>query len=252
LNSIHYFLHPHAFRCHTLSMKTLFLLLAFGFASAQDLPCAKLLGNLPSSSLTGISTIEATFTIKYVENGSDAQDILHYVKDFVNNRAYLEHNVGYGVFIYHYQDGVGTVEEDEKIAQAPAEEDLESVQEMMELLEFDFTSLFGSDGVQSCDGQQSYGDLVTGEQVTVSSDGDKTSFVFDDARQLLALRFYDDSVESIPVTMFTELVVKDGLLQHGIVRYYLVKGAEAMLQEERVLEVKSYNQPLDESLFNTN
>jgi hypothetical protein len=232
-------------------MKTLLLLLAFGFVSAQDLPCAKVLENLPSSSLKGISSIDATFTIKYVENGSDNQSVLHYVKDFVNDRAYLEHDIGDGVLVYHYQNGVGTVKENDKTEEAPAEEDLVSIREMMEMLEFDFASLFASDGVQSCDGQQSYGEVLVGEQVTVTGNDEKASFIVDETGQFLGLRFYDADPAVIPLTTFTEITLKDGLLQHGIMRFYELRGEETVLQEERVLEVKSYNEPLDESLFKT-
>jgi hypothetical protein len=68
-------------------MKILLLLVLSGFAFAQELPCATLLDNLPSSSLKGFTSIEATLTIRYVENGgNEVQYAL--VKDLENARTY--------------------------------------------------------------------------------------------------------------------------------------------------------------------
>jgi hypothetical protein len=229
-------------------MERFFWILAFSFVSAQELPCAKLLENLPSSSLAGISTIDLTHVINYVETGS--KSTLHYVKDFVTNKAYVEHDLGNGyLVIYRYNNGVGTIEKDGKPKEAPAEEDLVSIRETMELLEFDFLSIFASEGVQSCDGQQSYGDILAGEQVTVSGNGELTSFLLGDTGQFLGLRFYYDDIEGIPLVTFTDFAVKDGLLQYGTIRYYELLGDEGVLREEKMLEVTSYNQELDESLF---
>lgn len=234
-------------------MKLFLLIVLTGFAVAQDLPCAVLLDNLPSSSLQGISTIEATLTIRYVENGgNEVQYAL--VKDIENSRTYHSFSEYIGkdfvtTAIYRYQNGTGTLTRGDKTEEAPPEDSIVGIREMMELLEFDFQDIFATDGVESCDGQQTYGDVVAGEQVTVNGNDGKTSFLFDEAGQLLALRFYDDTTEGIPLTTFTEFVVNDGLLQHGITRYYTLKGNEATLLEERVLEVQSYNEPLDESLF---
>jgi hypothetical protein len=151
--------------------------------------------------------------------------------------------------IYRYQNGAGTLTRGDKTEEAPPEDSIVGIGEMMELLEFDLQSLFAADSVQSCDGQQTYGNLVMGEQVTVNSNGEKTSFVFDEAGQLLALRFYYEDTEGIPLSTFTDFVIKDGLLQSGIVRYYELKGDEAVLLEERTLAVLAYNQPLDGTLF---
>lgn len=234
-------------------MKLFFLIVFTSFAFAQDLPCAALLDNLPSSSLQGVSTLEATLTIRYVENGGNETQFL-LVKDFENSRTYHTYNPKMGDefvtgAIYRYQNGVGTLTQGDQTEEAPPEDNIVGIREMMEFLEFDFQNIFAADGVESCDGQQTYGDIVAGEQVTVNSNEGKTSFLFDEAGQLLALRFYDDNTEGIPLTTFTEFVVNDGLLQHGITRYYTLKGNEATLGEERVLEVQSYNEPLDESLF---
>jgi hypothetical protein len=234
-------------------MKLFLLIIFMGVAFAQDLPCAALLDNLPSSSLGGISTLEATLSIRYVENGgNEVQYAL--IKDLENERTYHSYSEKMGedfitTAIYRYQDGAGTLTRGDKTEEAPDEDSIEGIGEMMELLEFDFQDVFAVDGVESCDGQQTYGDVVAGEQVTIRGNGEKTSFLFDEAGQLLALRFYDDNSEDIPLTTFTEFVVKDGLLQHGIVRYYTLQGNEATLGEERVLEVQSYNQPLDDTLF---
>jgi hypothetical protein len=234
-------------------MKLFLLIICTGFAFAQDLPCAALLENLPSSSLQGISTIEATLTIRYVENGgNEAQYAL--VKDFERQRTYHSYSPKLGTdfaepTVYLYQNGEGTLTNGDKTEEAPPEDSIEGIGEMMELLEFDLQSVFAADGVESCDGQQTYGDVLTGEQVTVSGNDEKTSFLFNDAGQLLALRFYDDNTESTPLTTFTDFLVKDGLLQRGTVRYYELKGDEVVLLEERVLEVQSYNEPLDDTLF---
>jgi hypothetical protein len=232
----------------------LFLWFVFtGFAFAQDLPCAAMLDNLPSSSLQRISTIEATLTIRYAKNGgNEVQYAL--VKDFENARTYHSYSEKMGedfvtTAIYRYQDGTGTLTRGDKTEEAPPEDSIEGIGEMMELLEFDLQNVFAADGVESCDGQQTYGDVVGGEQVTVNSNGEKTSFVFDEAGQLLGLRFYYEDTKGIPISTFTDFVVKDGLLQRGVVRYYELKGDEAVLLEERVLEVQSYNQPLEETLF---
>jgi hypothetical protein len=226
----------------------LFLLLAVtGFAFAQELPCAALLDNLPSSSLEGITSIDATHTIKYVENGPNARSTLHYVKDFVNNRAYLELDVGYDI-IYHYQNGIGTVTQNETTEEAPAEEDLVSIREMMEFLEFDMRSIFTKDSVKSCDGQKSYGSLFTGEQVTVSANGEETFLLFDEAGQLLGSASYYSEGDLV-LGVLEDFFFEAGLLQQGTVRSYEIKGDEAVLLEESMLEVQSYNQPLDETLF---
>jgi hypothetical protein len=232
----------------------LFLWFVFtGFAFAQDLPCAALLDNLPSSSLQGIATLEATLTIRYAENGgNEVQYAL--VKDLENARTYHSYSEKMGedfvaTAIYRYQNGAGTLTRGDKTEEAPDEDSIEGIGEMMELLEFNLQNVFAADGVESCDGQQTYGDVVTGEQVTVRGTDGKTSFLFDEAGQPLALRFYDDNSEDIPLTTLAEFMVKDGLLQHGIVRYYTLQGNEATLGEERVLEVQSYNQPLEETLF---
>jgi hypothetical protein len=234
-------------------MKLFFLVVFMGFAFAQDLPCAALLDNLPRSSLAGISTIEATLTIRYVENGgNEAQYAL--VKDFERQRTYHSYSPKIGTdfaepAVYLYQNGEGTLTNGAKTEEAPSEDSIVGIREVMELLEFDMRSVFAAEGVQSCDGQQTYGDVVTGEQVTVNSNDETTSFLFDETGQFLGLRFYSDDTEGIPLSTFTNFVVKDGLLHSGIVRYYELKGDEAVLLEERVLEVKSYNQPLEETLF---
>jgi hypothetical protein len=232
----------------------LFLLFALtGFAFAQDLPCAAFLDNLPNSSLQGIATLEATLTIRYVEKGgNEVQYAL--AKDFENARTYHSFSEPIGkdfvtTAIYRYQNGLGTLTRGDKTEEAPSEDSIVGIREMMELLEFDMRSILASDGVQSCDGQQIYGDVLTGEQVTVSGSDEKTALVFDEVGQLLGLRFYDDASEGIPLSTFTDFVIEDGLLQSGVVRYYELKGDEAVLLEERVLEVVSVNEPLDESLF---
>lgn len=234
-------------------MKLFFLLVLTGFAVAQDLPCAALLDNLPSSSLTGISTIEATLTIRYVENGgNEAQYAL--VKDFEKQRTYHSYSPKLGTdfaepAVYLYQNGEGTLTNGDKTEEAPSEDSIVGIREMMELLEFNLQNIFASGGVESCDGQQTYGNVLTGEQVTVSGNDETTSFLFDEIGQFLGLRFYADDTEGIPLSTFTDFVVKDGLLQSGVVRYYDLKGDDAVLLEERRLGVQSYNQPLDESLF---
>jgi hypothetical protein len=192
-------------------------------------------------------------TIRYVENGGNKVQYA-LIKDFENPRTYHSFSEKIGgdfvtTAIYRYQDGEGTLTRGDKTEEAPSEDSIVGIREMMELLEFDLQSLLAAEGVQSCDGQQTYGDVVVGEQVTVNSNGEKTSFVFDEASQLLALRFYDKDTEGIPLSTFTDFVIKDGLLQSGTLRYYELKGDEAVLLEERVLEVISLNQPLKETLF---
>jgi hypothetical protein len=228
-------------------MKHFFWIVVLSFASAQELPCAKLLENLPSSSLAGIRTIELTHTINYVENGPDAQSTLRYVKDFVNDKAYLEHDVGYGYLVYRYHNGVGTVEENGKTKEAPAEEDLVSIREATELLEFDMRAVFAKDGVQSCDGEKTYGSF-SGEQVTVSSAGEETFLLFDDTGQVFALASYYSGGELV-LAVLDEFVVENGLFQRGKISTYEMRGNEVVLLEESLLEVTAYNQELDESLF---
>ncbi len=231
-------------------------------ALAQELPCAKLLENLPSSSLEGISTFEATLTTRYLESG-EAEVQSYLAKDFVNKRSYHSFSEKIGddfvtTAIYRYQDGVGTLTRGEKTEEAPPEETIETIEELLEMLEFDLRN-YQNLKLESCDGLQRWADELGGEQVTLSTDvatpNGTTELLFNDLGQLLAIQLTYPAEpalsrpEEIAILTLNDLVVEEGLLVKGILSQYELVAGKLVLREERRLEVQSYNQPLDESLF---
>jgi hypothetical protein len=107
--------------------------------------------------------------------------------------------------------------------------------------------------VVSCDGQQSYADLVSGEQVTVTYTpeglGPITSKILFAPDGKMA-GSYTETEQGPALSVMDEYVTdSSGVPTHITMKIYTLEGETATLVSDMVIDTTSYNQPVDESLF---
>jgi hypothetical protein len=238
-------------------MKKLFSLIIVTLTtlvSAQTLPCESLLANypMPKVELTSmVQMINSTMTL----DGQEMQTTMSQTVDYVNRRAYQEMNAMGANTVMRFSDGKAsmsmTMGEETMNVPIPAEnaKALEFIfdQGVAEGLPKNFT-------IVSCDGQKSYAGLLSGEQVTVlteipGSENTTSKIIFDaDGKTQGAISSVAGQGEMLMV--FEELTLDaSNVPVHMKMSMYRLKGDTASLFTTTSMDILSYNQPLDESIF---
>ena len=225
-------------------------MLTFSFSLAQE--CASLLeGTQPSVDLT---SIEQSITSATYVQGQTVNATIYQVVDLASKQLYQETTLpGMGEVIMRYQDGQATMQLKGNDMNLPVPP------QFSQQLEAVFDNAFGQAMLPatyelvSCDGQQSYADLITGEQVTINTampealGGDMTSsLLFDADGQMLG------TYMTLP-QMGETLIVYDVFEQDeaGVptqidISMYTLGGAEPTLFSETQITTLSYNQPFEQ------
>ena len=239
-------------------MKKLFSLIIVTLAvlvNAQNLPCESLLANYPAPKVEFTSVVQA-ITSSMTIDGQEVQTVMTQTIDYTNRRLLQETNAMGANTIMKYVDGKASmgIKMGEETMNVPIPEDNVSSLEAI----FDQPVLQGVPQnltVVSCDGQQSHAGLLSGEQVTVTTVvpniGDMTSKIIfspDGKTQGAVTSVPGRSGEMLMV--FEELTLDaSNVPTHMKMTMYQLEGDTATLFSSTAMDILSYNQPLDDSLF---
>jgi hypothetical protein len=237
-------------------MKKLFSLIIVMLAvlvNAQNLPCESLLSNYPAPKVEFTSVVQ-TITSSMSIDGQEVQTVITQSIDYTNRRLLQETNAMGANMIMRFVDGKASMgmKMGEEIMNVPIPDEnaksLEAIfdQSVIQGVPQNFT-------VVSCDGQQSYAGLLSGEQVTISTEvpnlGTMISKTIFDAngKALGAVT----TVSGRDMLMIFEEMTLDAqnYPTHIKMSMYQLKGDEATLFTATTIDTISYNQPLDDSLF---
>jgi hypothetical protein len=219
---------------------------------AQSLPCENLLANYPAPKVEFTSVVQA-ITSSMTIDGQEVQTVTTQTIDYTNRRLLQETNAMGMNTVMRYVDGkasMGIVMGEETMTVPIPDESAASLEGI-----FDQPVLQGVPQnltVLSCDGQQSYAELLSGEQVTVKTVvpgmGDMTSkiiFSSDGKTQ--------GAVSSVPgrsgemLMVFEELTLDaSNVPTHMKMTMYQLEGDTATLFTSTIMDILSYNQPLDD------
>jgi hypothetical protein len=226
-------------------MRIFLCLLFSGFAFAQDLPCATLLGALPATRFNDLTSFEAKFSY---EEGPDIVNVRQ-VEDISNQRSYYETTESSSSerTIVHYEGDTGTLERNGQTEVAPARENVDILPFFDVFLS---QQIFAKAELLSCDGQQSLETpegTLEGEAITVKLEDKPGQLFFDEAGHIIASR------EENEVVVFDNRY-EDDLLVTGALRIYYVldesvSDESATLERTITFELVNYDQPIDASLF---
>jgi hypothetical protein len=243
-------------------MKKLMLLLLsaglFTLANAQTLECENLLSNYPQPSVE-ITTVVQQTTSEVSVDGQSGQTLMTQTFDYPNRRLIQEAEVGGIKTVMRYADGklgMSMVVGGEAM-DVPVPSDDETVASFESLFDQPlFQGVPQNVTVVSCDGQQSYADLISGEQVTVTTTvpnmGELTS------RILFGPDGATQGIISTPpagfggemLIVFEELTLDEASVPtHMKMTTYRLEDGAATLFNTTIMDILSYNQPIDESLF---
>jgi hypothetical protein len=223
-------------------------------AFAQDLACESLFANYPKPTVE-LTSLEQTINSTSTVNGQTADATISQVIDYTNRRIYQDMTMQGNNIVMRYSDGKGSM------AMKMGEEtmDMDMPPESVTALEAIFDQgiaqgLPENYTVVSCDGQQAYAGLLEGEQVTVSSTvptmGEVASKIIFGAEGKV-----NGSISEIPgqgevLMVFENMVVDDANIPTSMtMSMYQLQGDNATPLSTTTMEVKSYNQPIDETLF---
>jgi hypothetical protein len=233
-------------------MKNLLILFisSFTFAVAQDFPCQSLFANYPKPTVA-LTSMESTITSNIEVNGQKVDSTINQVIDYTNRRLYQTIDAMGNKVVMRYVDGNGTMDMAGMSMPVPAESAaaLESAfdQGFVQGLPENYT-------IVSCDGTQSYAGLLEGEQVTVKSTlpgiGETTSKIIfgADGKTSGAISTIPNQGEMLIVFDTMELDAAN-VPTNMLMSMYKMEGDNATPFGTTTVNVKSYNQPVDESLF---
>ncbi len=223
---------------------------------AQGLACESLLSNYPQPSVE-ITTVVQQITSELSVDGQTAQTVMTQTLDYPNRRFIQEAEVGGIKNTMRYADGkasmVMTVGDNPMSVPIPEESTagLESI--------FDqplFQGVPQNLTVVSCDGEQSYADLISGEQVTVTTTvpnmGEMTSKILfgPDGRTQGALTSPPVGFGGDMLIVFEELTLDEANVPtHMKMTMYQFEDGTATFFNTTITDILSYNQPIDEALF---
>jgi hypothetical protein len=239
-------------------MKKLLSLIVVMFAvvvSAQTLPCENLLANYPMPKVEFSSVVQA-ITSSLTIDGQEVQTVTTQTIDYANRRLLQETNAMGLQTVMRYADGkasMGIVMGEETMSVPIPDESASSLEGIFDqpVLQNVPQNL----SVVSCDGQQSYAGLLSGEQVTVTTViptmGNMTSkIIFTPEGETQGV------VSSVPgrsgemLMVFEELTLDaSNVPTHMKMTMYQLEGDAATLFTSTVMDILSYNQPLDDALF---
>jgi hypothetical protein len=230
----------------------------FLFVNAQTLPCESLLSNYPQPSVD-ITTVVQQITSEVSVDGQTGQTLMTQTLDYPNRRLIQEAEVGGIKTIMRYANGklamsmvVGGETQD-----VPVPSDEATVASFESLFDQPlFQGVPQNVMVVSCDGQQSYADLISGEQVTVTTMvpnmGELTSSI------LFGADGKTQGIVSKPpagfggemLIVFEELTLDEANVPtHMKMTTYRLEDDTANFLSTTVMDILSYNQPVDETLF---
>ena len=236
-------------------MRLLLVLLVLTSFSAHAQDCASLLENAqPNVTFESIEqTISSTV---YSGEQSNTVDI-YQVIDITGERIYQETTLpGMGDITLRFIDGAATMQMAGMDMQMPVPPQLQSQLEQSLSGAFDAQGMLPSNyDIVSCDGQQTYAGLVTGEQITVNTNlpeaaGGATEmrFLFGEDGQLAG------SLMDLPQLGQTLSVFETYELNSDnvptTIRFKMYQlGDTPELFTETSITTNSYNEEVDESLF---
>ncbi len=235
--------------------KLLFLFISlFTFVYAQDMACESLFANYPKPTVE-MTSMESTITSNIEVDGQQVDSTISQVIDHTNRRMYQEISAAGNTIVMRYNNGAGTMQmkmgEETMDMPVPAESlsALEAVfdQGLVQGLPENYTII-------SCDGPQAYAGLLEGEQVTVESDipgmGKTTSKIIfgADGKTNGAISTIPNQGEMLIVFDTMELDASNVPTTIAMSMYQL-QGEEATPFGTTTINITSYNQPVDETLF---
>jgi hypothetical protein len=237
------------------------------FALAQDTTsCAPLLEGMQAEAQAqqalweGIQSVTTQTDITQTIDGQTYAVTTNAVYDLENRRIHqtIATN-GQETMVLRYVNGEATMSMSGMDMPAPPQmmEPLEG--QLEQLLDGNFgspASMWGEAEIVSCDGAQQYGDVLSGEQVTVRLSEANSLVQGADApiRFVFAQGELKGMVQEVPelgttLTVFEDMTTNsDGLTESMTMRLYSWDGAQA--QETGLMTMQnSYNEPIDETLF---
>ena len=229
-------------------------LLLASFASAQD--CAALLDSLQPQ--VELETLEQRITTTVATAEGSSEVAIYQLLDRPGERIYQEMTLpGMGEVVLRYLNGAATMEVSGAGMQLPVPPAL------AEQLEATLDGAFAQQGfvptdyeVISCDGMQSYGSLIEGEQVTVSAalpeaaGGDtELRFLFGPDDTLVGS--YLDVPPMGPSLMVFDTYELDasGVPLNVSFTMYQLDGDTPTIFSKTNVATLSYNEPVNETLF---
>jgi hypothetical protein len=232
----------------------LFFIGLLTLARAQDLACESLFANYPKPTIE-ITSMEQTITTSSTVDGQEMQVTMSQTIDYTNRRLYQETNAMGMNTITRYSDGKASssmkMGEETMDVPMPAEaaSALEAAfdQGMVQGLPENYT-------IVSCDGPQSYAGLLEGEQVTVSSDipgmGAMTSKIIfaPDGKTSGAVSTIPNQGDML-IVFDTMTLDASNVPTEIIMSMYQFDGTNATPFGTTTINITSYNQPVDDSLF---
>lgn len=231
--------------------------LFFSTTFAQGLACESLLENYPQPSVE-ITTVVQKMTSEVSVDGQTGQTFMTQTLDYPNRRLIQESDVGGIKTIIRYTDGKVSmsmvVGEDTMDVPVPSSD--ESAASFESLFEQPlFQGVPQNVTVVSCDGQQSYADLISGEQVTVTTTlpnmGEMTSKILfgPDGKTQGAVSSPPGGFGEM-LMVFEELTLDEANVPtHMKMTLYRLEDGTATFFNTTIMDILSYNQPIDDALF---
>ena len=265
---------------YTVPMKK-FMIIAlaawFSFSFAQDTAsqdttsCAALLEPPPlqdqaNAAWSNLQSVEADTTATQTVEGESVALAVRILFDLTNQRIYQTTNVnGEEVAVLRYADGKASMTMpgvDENLPTPPGLEAQfqQQLEQMSQNVLSDPTAMWGESEIVSCDGLKQYGDVLTGEQVTVrlqAGEGNALlqTVVPDMPVQLIYVKGQAKGVvQELPelgptLMVFDVTQNSEGLVERVAIQQYSWDGSVAEATGTTTVNY-SYDVPIDETLFN--
>lgn len=234
---------------------SLFLALA-GSALAQiDARSQALLDGLTQAQQgDAVQTLDQTMVMTIYSDGSETVTSTRTVIDYANRRAVIFSDIGGGMLVrLVHVDGVTTMHMDGMPMAMPA---LPGMGDMFDSI-FDPAQTLSDDPNAKAvyDGQVSYGDIVSGQQVTYTASYPElgtdaevvTRFIFDGSDAYIA-QVMEGTDGSVTIMVFDPPTTDDLYVARGSTMYDFRGGVGTLTARTQFQDV-AVNQPLDESLF---
>ncbi|MGL4611030.1 MAG: hypothetical protein ACRCYY_15355 [Trueperaceae bacterium] len=225
----------------------------FNTTFAQSLPCESLLENYPQPTVE-ITTVVQKITSDVSIDHQTAQTVVTQTLDYLNRRLVQESEAMGAKTIVRYVDGEASmsVAVGENTMSVPIPEESGKSLEAI----FDQPLLQGvpqNVTVVSCDGPQSYADLVAGEQVTVKTTvpnmGEMTSkIIFSKNGKTQGAISSPSGAGGEMLMVFEELTLDEANVPtHMKMTMYRLEGDTATLFTTTMMDILSYNESVDEA-----
>lgn len=224
------------------------------FGSTENLECASLLEVFKNE--PEFTSLETSTT--YTQDSSQPSD--YRVVDFVGKRIYWEVTLNGVKTIYRLVNGevTGVIETNGEQEATEVPEGIRISLESTFSSSTSFRDLAEKAVVLSCDGEKSYsdenGEIVRGEQITVADktnpDSDSGKLLFDEAGEFIG-NYVDrpDDGQDILLLSLDRKEDATGITTEVTNVTYIQNGDSFELINKTTTKTLSYNQPVDETLF---